>query len=87
MALTAAEIADIRRYAQELADHAPPLTPEQRDRLKALLRRKPTESKPIAAEKRPPPGRCSSTRPTGASPSSTCRRPGFSLASDRAPNN
>jgi hypothetical protein len=27
MALTAAEIADIRRYAQELADQAPPLTP------------------------------------------------------------
>jgi hypothetical protein len=49
MALTAAEIADIRRYAQELADQAPPLTPEQRDRLKALVRRKPTESKPIAA--------------------------------------
>ena len=49
MALTAAEIADIRRYAQELSDQAPPLTHEQRDRLKALLRRKPTESKPIAA--------------------------------------
>ena len=49
MALTAAEIANIRRYAQELADQAPPLTPEQRDRLKALLRRKPTESKSIAA--------------------------------------
>lgn len=49
MALTAAEIADIRRYAQELADHAPPLTPEQRDRLKALLRRKTTKPKPIAA--------------------------------------
>lgn len=49
MALTAAEIADIRRYAQELANQAPSLTPEQRDRLKALLRRKPTESKPIAA--------------------------------------
>ncbi|WP_329311197.1 hypothetical protein [Streptomyces sp. NBC_01262] len=49
MALTAAEIADIRRYAQELADQAPPLTPEQGDRLKALLRRKSTESKPIAA--------------------------------------
>ncbi|MYT03504.1 MULTISPECIES: hypothetical protein [Streptomyces] len=32
MALTAAEIADIRRYAQELADQAPPLTPEQRRR-------------------------------------------------------
>ncbi|MFE9647655.1 hypothetical protein ACFYO0_26775 [Streptomyces sp. NPDC006365] len=48
MALTAAEIADIRRYAQELVDHAPPLTPKQRDRLQALLRRKPTESKPIA---------------------------------------
>lgn len=45
MALTAAEIADIRRYAQELADQAPPLTPEQRDRLKALLRRKPPASR------------------------------------------
>jgi hypothetical protein len=40
---------DIRRYAQELANQAPPLTPEQRDRVQALLRRKPTESKPIAA--------------------------------------
>ncbi len=49
MALTAAEIAGIRRYPQELADQAPPLTPEQRDRLKALLRRKPTKPKPIAA--------------------------------------
>ncbi len=49
MALTAAEIAGIRRYAQELADQAPPLTPEQRDRLKALLRRKPTKPKPTAA--------------------------------------
>ncbi|WP_405910209.1 hypothetical protein OG742_42120 [Streptomyces sp. NBC_00828] len=49
MALTAAEIADIRRYAQELADQAPPLTPEQRDRLKVLLRRRPTKAKPIAA--------------------------------------
>jgi hypothetical protein len=49
MALTGAEIADIRRYAQELADQAPPLTPEQRDRLKIPLRRKPTKPKPIAA--------------------------------------
>ncbi|MET8079901.1 hypothetical protein [Streptomyces sp. NPDC005303] len=49
MASTAAEIADTRRYAQELANQAPPLTPEQRDRLQALLLPKPTESKPIAA--------------------------------------
>ena len=49
MALTAAEIVDIRRYAQKLADQAPPLTPKQRDRLQALLPRKQTQPKPIAA--------------------------------------
>ncbi|MEU3280559.1 hypothetical protein [Streptomyces antibioticus] len=49
MALPAAEIVDIRRYAQKLADQAPPLTPKQRDRLQALLPRKQTQPKPIAA--------------------------------------
>ncbi|MFI9169411.1 FAD-dependent oxidoreductase [Streptomyces lincolnensis] len=39
-----------RNVCRELPGPVTPLTPEQRDRLTALLRRKPTEAKPIAAQ-------------------------------------
>lgn len=37
MAVSEQDREAIRRYAQALADEAPPLTPEQQDRIKALF--------------------------------------------------
>jgi hypothetical protein len=49
MALSDRDREAIRRYAHALADQAPPLTPAQRDRLRALLRREPAEQRTPAA--------------------------------------
>jgi hypothetical protein len=49
MAISNRDREAIRRYAHELADQAPPLTPAQRDRLRALLRRgQPEQGAPAA---------------------------------------
>lgn len=41
MAISEQEREAIRRYAQALADEAPPLSPEQQDRIKALFGKRP----------------------------------------------